>query len=697
MVIFWLSSQRIPSYLTPNVHFYMKKLFLSAACALGLLAAQSASAQYYLVSNANANTNPGGLNTDDEYPVGGGLGTGWTTLLTGTAATLATPVWSPQAAIPFGFQFNGQPVTDFKVATSGVLTFNTSATTVPSATNAALPSAQIPDQSVCVWGMGAAAGDFIITKTFGTAPNRQHWIQFNSYTKPGNATAFTYWSIVLEEGSNSIYVVDQRSSATNVPSVTVGVQIDGATAVQVPASPAVNSLTAGDPTPADNTYYAFNPGTPPARDLKVTSLNLPTVASRQNPIPVGGGVLNLGTDPVTSYTVNYQVNNGTPVSGLVTGVNLASQATGTFNHPTPWQPTSGGNYSLKVWLSDPNGAVDQNPRNDTLRATVFVGDSTMQRKVVEEDFTSSTCNPCRAGNINTHTINTAAVNRGKFVEIKYQQNFPAPGNDPYYTAESGARFDFYDGSYIPYMLLDGGWNENSQSYTAAVLNQYYSKPAIMRVSGTYTLTGTTISARAAVRPFLGFPAGRLVAHAVVIETETRNNARTNGETVFYNVMKKMMPNENGTVLPALNSGQSYSLNQSFDVATLPTAQAVENLNNLRVVVFVQDVVTKEVYQGEILSVRGGLSTRNDQAGPSFVLAPNPTTGSTRLLLNLDRPETVTVEVLDALGRTVLSRPQVALGAGAQEVNLNLMNRAAGIYTVRLTSTQGVRTSKLTVE
>jgi len=677
----------------------MKKLFLSAACALGLLAAQSASAQYYLVSSLNAGSNPGGLNTEDEYPVGGGLGTGWTTLLTGTAATLATPVWSSQVTIPFGFQFNGQPVTAYKVATSGVLTFTTSATAVPSATNTSLPAAAIPDKSVCVWGMGAAANDYIITKTFGTAPNRQHWIQFNSYSKPGNTALFTYWSIVLEEGSDIIYVVDQRSNATTglSPSITVGVQIDATTAVQAAGSPALNSRTASDPSPADNSYFAFNYGTPPARDLKVTSLNLPTVASRQNPIAVGGGLLNLGTDAVTSYTVNYQVNNGATVSGLVTGVSLATQATGTFNHPTPWQPTAGGNYSVKVWLSDPNGAVDQNPRNDTMRTTVFVGDSTMQRKVVEEDFTSSTCVPCRAGNINTHTINTDPANRGKFVEIKYQQNFPAPGNDPYYTAESGARFDYYDGSYIPYMLMDGGWNENSQSYTAAILNQYYAKPAIMRVMGTYTLTGTTISARATVRPFLGFPAGRLVAHVAVIETETRNNARTNGETLFYNVMKKMLPNQDGTVLPVLTSGQNYSLNQSFDVATLPTAQAVENVNNLRVVVFVQDMVTKEVYQGEILSARAGLSTRNGQAGPSFVLAPNPTSGNARLLLNLDRPETVTVDVLDALGRTVLSRPQVALGAGAQEVSLDLTNRAAGIYTVRLTSAQGVRTSKLTVE
>jgi hypothetical protein len=678
----------------------MKKLFLSATCALGLLTAHSAAAQYYLTPFLNAGRNPGGLNNDTEQRAQ----PGWTTLLTGTAATATAPAWSPVNNVPFAFNFNGAPATSYKVSSSGVLTFSTGATAVPSGNNQALPSAEIPDNSVCVWGTVCTANnDIIYTKTFGTAPNRQHWIQFASVGEQGNTNvAFMYWSIVLEETTNNIYVVENWSglnAAQPELSLTVGLQVNSAFALQTALSPNQTSTTAAtqDDTPADNTYYAFFAGSRPALDLSLTSLTTATQGITQTALPITGELQNLGSAAITSYTVNYAVNNGTPVSGTVTGASLASLASGTFTHPTPWQPTQGGFYNLKIWLSNPNGGADANPSNDTLRTSVVVADSTMRRKVVEEDFTSSTCVPCRAGNANTHAINTAAANRGKFVEIKYQQNFPAPGNDPYYTAESGARFDYYDGSYIPYMLLDGGWNENSQSYTAAILNQYQAKPAFMRVKGEYSLDRTTVTARATVRPFLGFPAGRLVAHMVITEAETRNNARTNGETVFYDVMKKMMPNENGTTLPALASGQNYVLTQSFNVATLPAAQAVENFSNLHVVVFVQDVVTKQIYQGETLTLVAALGARSGQAGPSFVVAPNPTSGSARLLLNLDRPETVSVDVLDALGRTVLSRPQVALGAGSQEVNLDLTNRAAGIYTVRLTSAQGVRTSKLTVE
>ena len=147
---------------------------------MGLLLSLSfANAQYWRIDYPNAATNPGGLNTDDEYPVGGGLATTWATI----QGFSATPVWSPAQTIPFSFSFNGAAVTQFKVSTSGVLTFNTgSSMAAPAYAKASLPDATIPDQSVCIWGLAAlGSNDNIVTKTFGTAPNRQLWVQFSSY------------------------------------------------------------------------------------------------------------------------------------------------------------------------------------------------------------------------------------------------------------------------------------------------------------------------------------------------------------------------------------------------------------------------------------------------------------------------------------------------------------------------------------
>ena len=85
-----------------------------------------------------------------------------------------------------------------------------------------------------VWGLqGTGSNDNIVTKTFGTAGGRQHWVFFSSYT----AGSWSYWSIVMEEGTDNIYIVDQRHSTAANPQITAGIQIDGSTATMVAGSP----------------------------------------------------------------------------------------------------------------------------------------------------------------------------------------------------------------------------------------------------------------------------------------------------------------------------------------------------------------------------------------------------------------------------------------------------------------------------
>ncbi|MEQ8359260.1 MAG: hypothetical protein RH860_07205 [Cytophagales bacterium] len=141
----------------------MKKIILfTFFIAIGFYA----SAQYFYLPPVNTGSNPGGLNNDDEFPFGGGLDASWTQI----QGPSATPVWSPVQTIPFTFNFNGSPVTQYKASTSGVVTFTTSASAVPSTSNTALPSASIPDNSAMVWGLtGSGSNDNIVTKTFGSA------------------------------------------------------------------------------------------------------------------------------------------------------------------------------------------------------------------------------------------------------------------------------------------------------------------------------------------------------------------------------------------------------------------------------------------------------------------------------------------------------------------------------------------------
>jgi len=210
----------------------MRNILRTLTISVFLLAGASVSAQYYYLPST-VNGNPGGLNSDGEYPVGGGLAATWTAISTAPAAT---PAWSSTQTLPFAFQFNGSAVTQFKVSTSGILTFDVAALTAPSYTKAALPDASIPNNSVCIWGLASVGtNDFIVTKTFGTAPNRQQWVMFSSYGQVGS-TCWTYWSMVLEETTNKIYVVDQRNSCTGA-TLSIGIQVNSSTAYSVAGSP----------------------------------------------------------------------------------------------------------------------------------------------------------------------------------------------------------------------------------------------------------------------------------------------------------------------------------------------------------------------------------------------------------------------------------------------------------------------------
>ncbi len=267
----------------------MKKIITSLLFALVL--GFSAQAQYYFNTYNPAGTNPGGINTDPEQPLG--ATPGYATL---HAANATAASWSPIQTIPFPFSFNGSPVSQYKVSNTGVLTFTTSATTVPSTTNGSLPSASIPDASVVIWGLQQLGGnDAVGSKTFGTAPNRQHWVEFLSFSAPGaSGQQWTYWGIVLEETTNNIYMVDKRTFNTPL-SLTIGIQIDNATAIQIASAPntpsfVTNGGSASDP--SDNVYYEFIQGTRPVDDLKLENTNAPSRAFQGTQITLEGSIEN---------------------------------------------------------------------------------------------------------------------------------------------------------------------------------------------------------------------------------------------------------------------------------------------------------------------------------------------------------------------------------------------------------------------
>lgn len=218
-----------------------------------------------------------------------------------------------------------------------------------------------------------------------------------------------------------------------------------------------------------------------------------------------------------------------------------------------------------------------------------------QRMVLAEESTSSTCPPCAAQNPAFDALLQA--NADIITSIKYHVWWPAPGNDPMYLhnpGENAARTNYYSINSVPRAVIGGNlFNDQPQYVTQTLINNAASEDAPFEIQINHQLspnedsiyTTTLIEATANI-------SGALVAQLAVIEKHIHFSSPpgTNGETDFYNVMKKMLPGSNGTALPSMEVGDYTILEYAWELAN------VYDNNELGVVGFIQNNGNKEVHQ-----------------------------------------------------------------------------------------------------
>lgn len=690
----------------------MKKLLNAVLLTSLCFFSVQVSAQYYIIPPL-VNGNPGGLNQDDEYPVGGGLDGSWLSVHSGSAST---PAWTATLNLPFSFNFNGNTFNSFKVSTSGILTFDVSAVTVPGISNGSLPDAGIPDNSICVWGLdGPGSNDNIVVKTFGSSGSRQYWVFFSSYNHDGGgANCWTYWSIVLEETTNNIYIVDQRTTSSCTPSLTLGLQYNATSALQVSGSPNISSNTVDDFTSADNRYWTFVQGTQPSYDLSVLEIsNAQYLAMSDAPFTLTGELVNYGQTATTSFDLNYSIDGGSTVTANV-NASVASGTTYTFSHPTAWNPGAEGDYTISVWASNINGNNDENTSNDVGSKAVSVAAVFIPRIPLIEDFGSATCPPCAtlAATFDPLLLlNSANDSCGDITAIKYQMNWPPPGNDPSYTDDADTRKVYYSVSGIPHTVMDG---EEMSSEDQAAIDSRKQIPAFMNLWVETEINGNAVSVTANVAAFADYNSTTMKLHIAVVEDYIRYADHgynpTTSQSDYYQVMRKMLPDGNGTSMSAMSSGDSLSVTESFTftIGGIVTSSTTPKppylwvgMNNISVIAWVQDDADKAVHQS------GGANcfafTTSDEDGNVQVVEsgllgifPNPAYDEVHVKYLPAKNGVFKVEILDALGRIVVSENHEASGSGLQDVNLNTSGMNAGVYFVNITLGEKSETVKLLI-
>lgn len=662
----------------------MKRIFTLLVVLFASALVAQAQPGYYMIPHTYGPGNPGGLNTDDEFPVGGGIIAGWSSILPGSQATAA---YSGMQILPFAFEFNGVPVSSYFAGSSGVVTFDFLANVIPAYGNNTFPNSDIPDQSICVLGLqGTGGNDHIVTKTFGTAPFQQHWIQFSSYSLAPNAACWTYWAVVLEETTNKIYIVDQRYANCQT-TFNIGLKINSTTSVG-PAGP-VAPLAGTDAGAATNVYYEFIPGTQPATGGMLTTLNLTGFVFLNANNNISANMVNTGAQPITSYDFHYSVNNGTPLTQSATGANIASGSMQPISHSTPLVINAAGTYTIKTWVTNINGA---GINTDTLTKSVDGLSSVIEDIIILEHFTNASCGPCASQNPAMETVMNA--NKLKIASVKYHVSWP--GVDPMYSFNPGdptARVNYHGVSGVPSVRLGNQANMSPGQVSQTYIDNNYTQmaPAFAYTVQT-SIENNVLSVVGRVIRTRGINASDLRMHVIVVEDPVNYASApgTNGEKDFPMVVRKLLPNPNGVALGTAEVSTDFNLTYPIPPVMLQ--------DRLHVIVFVESAGAKVSYKGAKIKAGSSLwaTSVQDQTLTSgkFEVYPNPAFSEANLSFDLKRNSEVMYEILDMSGKVIINSNLGFMHEGQHVQTIDVSNLSAGMYMVKAVMNDQVEVKRI---
>ncbi len=225
-----------------------------------------------------------------------------------------------------------------------------------------------------------------------------------------------------------------------------------------------------------------------------------------------------------------------------------------------------------------------------------------QRLQLFEEFTGENCGPCAQTNPALNALLHDAANETKIVAIKYQSPIPSAG--PIYNSyklPSDNRLAYYQVNSAP----NGRHNGQlfATSTTAPGHPYYFSQDDIdasAAVTSPFDLTVThqispgydsiyvTVNAKAT-----GAVSGDLKLRVAVIENfiTFTTPPGSNGEKVFEDVCRKMLPDPNGSAMPG-----TLAVNDEFNVSFAWKLDKIYDLTQVAVVAFIQDDNTQDVHQ-----------------------------------------------------------------------------------------------------
>lgn len=289
----------------------------------------------------------------------------------------------------------------------------------------------------------------------------------------------------------------------------------------------------------------------------------------------------------------------------------------------------------------------------------------------------------------TYAANRDSLNTKLMTEtVKIQYHVSFPGDDaisPVNEVDPAARAAYYgltnSTGNIPRLYIDG---ESSGSFSDQWFNNFIAIRALKTAPFEININ-TQPSARpdqftvsASVQSLVPVTAGTVfkkpVIHIGIIEKTVGTNRY---------VLRKLLPDATGTMIPLPQAKDAIVTAGPY---TWTLANGSIDPSDLAIVVFVQDEITKEVYQGELLLAPGNLPTIVTGSEPDLDdlirIYPNP--ANSEVIIQLpERVKTASpVTLTDNVGRQVRAN---AFNPGEQTKAINTAELVPGVYMLEVTS------------
>ncbi len=453
---------------------------------------------------------------------------------------------------------------------------------------------------------------------------------------------------------------------------------------------------------------------------KVTQLGYNNVTNgiSANGEPVAFMLENSGMT-ITSFDAQFSINGGTPITQSFTGVTVAAYSQQAFSFTSPIAGAVAGTNTIKVVITNVNTVA--NTDVDSAKSSTFtLASATTQRQGLIEEFSSSTCPPCRALNMNYDPL-ALSLNfneSGTDINIiKYQMNWPSPGNDRSYNSDGATRQSYYGVTGIPDHFVNGAKSTVSTSpFSAANMtteaNNSKALKSFIDMSVTYTVDTNTHKLGVVLDVTPHFTkTGNYHVYIALLDKYYENTTNTTGQLKYYHAMRKMLPSASGHAVTSWTDGVTKTFNDTDvsytngiwenGVSEYPAQGSSKFWNNpmtgSEVVAFVEEDATKSIMQS-IVSIPGGFVNVSTLAKVDNIsIYPNPTSGKSTLSFNLIQDGNVRVTVMDYTGKLVSEVTNKTMNAGAQNVTINSDNIAPGNYIVVISTKDGNKAERLTVK